>query len=442
MFGELTSRLEGVFKTLRGHGKLSESNIEDALKEVRRALLEADVNFKVVREFVIAVKEKSLGQDVLQSITPGQQFIKIVHDELAGLLGGHTAELRLSGSPAVVMMVGLQGSGKTTACAKLALHLRKKGRKPALVGADVYRPAAKDQLQTLAGSLDVPYFTSDETPVGIARSAIKRAEREGWDTLLLDTAGRLHIDEILMRELVDLNKATKPAEILYVADAMTGQEAVNVATSFHEKLTLTGIVFTKMDGDARGGAALSIRAVTGVPVKFIGTGEKPSDFEPFHPDRMASRILGMGDVVSLVERAQENVDVEAAEMLARKLGKEAFTFDDFLGQLKQLKKMGPLSDIMGMLPGMNTAQLNGLKVDDRALVHVEAMIQSMTADERRRPEIINGSRRKRIARGSGASIQDVNKLLKQFAGMQKMAKAMTSGKMMKDLGRQFMGMGN
>ena len=441
MFGDLTARLEGVFRTLRGHGKLSESNIDAALKEVRKALLEADVNFRVARDFVKSVREKSLGQDVLKSITPGQQVIKIVHDELTSLLGGDTAELELSGNPAVVMLVGLQGSGKTTACAKLALQLRKKGRRPVLVGADVYRPAAKDQLETLAGSLSVPYCSSEETPVGIAKTALRRAEREGWDTILLDTAGRLQIDEALMGELVDLNKAVKPVEILYVADAMIGQEAVNVASEFHAQLPVTGVVFTKMDGDARGGAALSIRSVTGIPIKFIGTGEKPSDCELFHPDRMASRILGMGDVVSLVERAQETVDVEEAEKLAAKLEHDAFTFEDFLGQLKQLKKMGPLSEVLGMLPGMNSPQLKGLKIDDHALVRVEAMVQSMTREERVKPEIINGSRRKRIARGSGTSVQDVNKLLKQFVGMRKMAKAMTSGKAMRGMRNPFAQLG-
>jgi len=442
MFGDLSARLEGIFKTLRGHGKLSESNIDDALKEVRRALLEADVNFRVARDFVKAVREKSLGREVTKSITPGQQVIKIVHNEMAALLGGHAAELQLSGSPAVVMLVGLQGSGKTTAAAKLALLLRKKGRKPVVVGADVYRPAAKDQLETLANSLDVPYCSSEESPVGIVKTALRRAEREGWDTLILDTAGRLQIDEPLMNELAELNKAARPVEVLYVADAMIGQEAVNVASAFHERLALTGVVFTKLDGDARGGAALSIRSVTGIPIKFVGTGEKPSDFELFHPERMASRILGMGDVVTLVEKAEEAMDLAEAEKLAAKLEKEAFTFEDFLGQLKQLKKMGPLQDILGMLPGMNTAQLKGLQVDDRALVRVEAMIQSMTREERRRPEIIDGSRRKRIARGSGTSVQDVNKLLKQFAGMRKMVKSMSSGKMMRGMKMPFLNPGH
>lgn len=437
MFEELSTRLEGVFKTLRGHGKLTESNIESALKEVRRALLEADVHFKVARDFIARVREKALGQDVLKSITPGQQVIKIVHDEVASLLGGESAGLELSGSPAVIMLVGLQGSGKTTACAKLALHLRKSGRKPVLVGADVYRPAARDQLKTLADSLNIASFSSDEKPVGIVTTAVQKAARENWDTVIVDTAGRLQIDDELMVELEQLKAKLKPAEILYVADAMSGQEAVNVAETFHARLGVSGIIFAKIDGDARGGAALSIRSVTGIPIKFLGTGEKPSDLEAFHPDRLASRILGMGDVVTLVEKAQESVDLEQAEKLAKKLQKQAFTFDDFLDQLRQLRKMGSLSDILGMMPGMSS-QLKGLQVDDDSLVSVEAMIQSMTAEERRRPDILNGSRRKRIARGSGHTIQDVNRFLKQFAAMQKMARSMASGKLPRGMGKHML----
>jgi signal recognition particle subunit SRP54 len=437
MFDELTTRLESVFKTLRGHGKLTESNIESALKEVRRALLEADVHFKVARDFIARIKEKALGQEVLKSITPGQQVIKIVHDEVATLLGGESAGLMLSGSPAVIMLVGLQGSGKTTACAKLALHLRKSGRKPVLVGADVYRPAARDQLRTLADSLNIASFTSNEKPVGIATTAVQKAPRENWDTVIVDTAGRLQIDDELMAELEQLKAKLKPAEILYVADAMSGQEAVNVAETFHARLGVSGIVFAKIDGDARGGAALSIRSVTGIPIKFLGTGEKPSDLEVFHPDRLASRILGMGDVVTLVEKAQESVDLVQAEKLAKKLQKQAFTFDDFLDQLRQLRKMGSLSDILGMMPGMS-GQLKGLQVDDDSLVSVEAMIQSMTAEERRRPDILNGSRRKRIARGSGHTIQEVNRFLKQFAAMQKMARSMASGKLPRGMGKHML----
>jgi signal recognition particle subunit SRP54 len=434
MFDELTAKLEGVFRTLRGRGKLSEANIEAALKEVRRALLEADVNFRVVRDFIARVKEKALGQAVLKSITPGQQVIKIVHDELVDLLGGAQATLTLAGSPAVILMVGLQGSGKTTACAKLGLHLRKQGRKPVLVGADAYRPAARDQLQTLADGLTVPCYSSASKPVEIAREAVAKARHENWDTVIVDTAGRLHIDDALMAELAALREIVKPVETLYVADAMSGQEAVRVAEAFHTSLDLTGVVFSKIDGDARGGAALSIRTVTGIPIKFLGTGEKPSDFEVFHPDRLASRILGMGDVVTLVERAQESVDVEEAEKLAQKLQKETFTFEDFLTQLRQLRKMGSLSDLLGMIPGIGGKQIKGLQVDDGALVRVEAMIQSMTPEERRRPDLLNGSRRKRIARGSGTSVQEVNRLLKQFAAMQKMVKGMKRGDMLRGLG--------
>jgi signal recognition particle subunit SRP54 len=428
MFSELTSKLEGVFQSLRGHGKLSEINVESALKEVRRALLEADVNFRVVRDFVDRVKTQALGQKVLSSITPGQQIVKIVHDELVALLGTRSSDLSLSGSPAVVMLVGLQGSGKTTAAAKLALHLRKSGRKPALVGADVYRPAAKDQLSTLAGSVGVPFYTSQADPRHIAMEAHERSKRENWDTLLVDTAGRLHIDDALMIELEELKAALRPAEILYVADAMSGQEAVHVAEAFHARLQVTGVIFSKIDGDARGGAALSIREVTGIPIKFLSTGEKPSDLERFHPDRLASRILGMGDVVSLVERAQESVDIKEAEQMAKKLEKATFSFEDFLSQLKQLKKMGPLADVLSMIPGLGGGKLKGMEVDDGSLVRVEAMIQSMTTEERRRPDIINGSRRKRIARGSGTTIQEVNRLLKQFAAMQKMFKTLSHGK--------------
>lgn len=428
MFNELTSKLEGVFASLRGRGKLTESNIESALKEVRRALLEADVNFRVVRDFVARLKEQSLGQKVLTSITPGQQVIKIVHDEMVTLLGTQAVDLELSGSPAVILLVGLQGSGKTTAAAKLALHLRKTGRKPALVGVDVYRPAAKDQLRILGDGLGVPFYTSDSAPRTIAIEAHSKAKLENWDTLVVDTAGRLQIDEDLMIELEQLRSALRPAEILYVADAMSGQEAVHVAEVFHARLQVTGVIFSKIDGDARGGAALSIREVTGIPIKFLSTGEKPTDLERFHPDRLASRILGMGDVVTLVERAQEAVDLKEAEQMAKKLEKASFSFEDFLSQLRQFKKMGPLSDMLGMIPGLGGKKLAGLEVDDRALVHVEAMIQSMTLEERRRPDIINGSRRKRIARGSGTTIQEVNRLLKQFAAMQKMFKTMSQGR--------------
>jgi signal recognition particle subunit SRP54 len=423
MFEDLTAKLEGVFKKLRGRGKLSESNINDALKEVRLALLEADVNYKVVKEFISQVQGKAVGQEVLRSITPGQQVIKIVAEELTTLLGKERVEVNFSAQPPTVfMLVGLQGSGKTTACGKLARHYRKKGRLPLLVAADVYRPAAVDQLKILAKMLDIPVFSSNDDPVKICSSSVDRAREEGKDLVIIDTAGRLHIDEPLMQELSNIKKAVSPQEIVLVADAMTGQDAVNIAKIFEEKLGLDGVFLTKMDGDARGGAALSIRAVTGKPIKFVGVGEKLDQLEMFYPDRMASRILGMGDVVSLVEKAQEAVDLEEAEKLEEKLRKEAFTLDDFYDQLQQLKRMGPLESILEMIPGMGGKMLRGLKIDEKAMVRVEAMIRSMTTEERNRPHIIDGGRRRRIARGSGTSVQDVNQLLKQFFMMQKMIK--------------------
>ena len=423
MFEDLTTKLEGIFKKLRGRGKLTESNIKDALKEVRRALLEADVNYKVVKDFIDQVQEKSIGQEVLRSITPGQQIIKVVHEELIGLLGKIRVEVNFSQKPPTIfMLVGLQGSGKTTACGKLARYYRKKGRFPLLVAADVYRPAAVDQLKILGKSLDLPVFSSNKNPVKICEDSIDQAKKDGRDLVIIDTAGRLHIDEPLMQELLDIKKDISPQEIILVADAMTGQDAVNIAKTFEEKIGLDGVFLTKMDGDARGGAALSIRAVTGRPIKFVGTGEKLDALEMFYPDRMASRILGMGDVVSLVEKAEETISLEEAEKLERKLRKEAFTFEDFYNQLQQIKKMGPLDSILGMIPGMGGNVMKGLKIDDKAMVRVEAMINSMTKEERLKPHIIDGSRRKRIAKGSGTSVQDVNKLLKQFFMMQKMIK--------------------
>ena len=423
MFEDLTVKLEGIFKKLRGRGKLSESNIKDALKEVRRALLEADVNYRVVKEFISQVETKAIGQEVLRSITPGQQVVKIVHEQLIELLGKMRTEVNFSQKPPTVfMLVGLQGSGKTTACGKLARHYRKKGRFPLLVAADVYRPAAVDQLKILGKSLDLPVFSSNKKPVKICEDSVNQAKKDGQDLVLIDTAGRLHIDEPLMQELLEIKKAVSPDEITLVADAMTGQDAVNIAKTFEEKIGLDGIFLTKMDGDARGGAALSIRAVTGKPIKFVGAGEKLDALEMFHPDRMASRILGMGDVVSLVEKAEETMSLEEAEKLEKKLRKEAFTLEDFYNQLQQIKKMGPLDSILGMIPGMGGKMMKGLKIDDKAMVRVEAMINSMTKEERLKPHSIDGSRRRRIAKGSGASVQDVNKLLKQFFMMQKMIK--------------------
>jgi signal recognition particle subunit SRP54 len=423
MFEDLTIKLEGIFKKLRGRGKLSESNIKDALKEVRRALLEADVNYKVVKEFISQVEEKAIGQEVLRSITPGQQMIKVVHEELIDLLGKTRVEVNFSQKPPTVfMLVGLQGSGKTTACGKLARYYKKKGRFPLLVAADVYRPAAVDQLKILGKSLDLPVFSSNKNPVKICVDSIEVAKKDGRDLVIIDTAGRLHIDEPLMQELSDIKKAISPQEIVLVADAMTGQDAVNIAETFGEKIGLDGIFLTKMDGDARGGAALSIRAVSGKPIKFVGTGEKLDALEMFFPDRMASRILGMGDVVSLVEKAEEVLSIEEAEKLEKKLRKEAFTLEDFYSQLQQIKRMGPLDSILGMIPGLGGGVMKGLKIDDKAMVRVEAMINSMTKEERLKPHTIDGNRKKRVAKGSGTSVQDVNKLLKQFFMMQKMIK--------------------
>jgi len=423
MFEDLTIKLEGIFKKLRGQGRLSEDNIKDALKEVRRALLEADVNYKVVKDFITQVEAKAIGQEVLRSITPGQQVIKIVYDELTNLLGKERMEVKFSSQPPTVfLLVGLQGSGKTTACGKLARYYRRKGRFPLLVAADVYRPVAVDQLKILGKSLDLPVFSANKNPVKICEDSIGQAKKDGKDLVIIDTAGRLHIDEPLMQELLEIKKAVTPQEIILVADAMTGQDAVNIAKTFEEKIGLDGVFLTKMDGDARGGAALSIKAVTGKPIKFVGTGEKLDAMEMFYPDRMASRILGMGDVVSLVEKAEEAVSLEEAEKLEKKLRKEAFTLEDFYDQLQQIKRMGPLDSILSMIPGLGGKVMKGLQVDEKAMVRVEAMINSMTKEERLKPHIIDGSRRKRIAKGSGASVQDVNKLLKQFFMMQKMIK--------------------
>ena len=440
MFESLTERLQGALGELRGHGKLSESDIDKAMREIRLALLEADVNFKVVRDFVAHVKERALGQEVMQSLTPAQQVVKIVNEELTGLMGAGDSKLAFgSRPPTVILMVGLQGSGKTTACAKLANWLKKDGKRPVLIAADVYRPAAIDQLVTLAERVGVPVFApgADVDPVDIAKRGIEFAREKG-DVAIIDTAGRLHIDEDLMEELARIRAAVKPHNILLVVDAMTGQDAVNAAQEFRARVDIDGVVLTKLDGDARGGAALSVRAVTGKPIKFVSTGEKLGEFDSFHPDRMASRILGMGDILSLIERAQEQIDEQQAAAMEEKLRRAEFTFEDFLVQMKQVRKMGSLSSILGMLPGIPGAkQLKGVQLDDKQLDRVEAIVFSMTREERRHPEIIDGSRRQRIARGSGSTVQDVNNLLKQFREMQKLLRSMAGGKMPRFLPRGF-----
>ena len=417
MFGTLSDRLQAVFQKLKGRGKLSEKDVDAALREVRLALLEADVNFKVVKDFLAKVRERAVGEEVLGSLSPAQQVIKIVKEELTALMGGENKKLDLSGRPpAVVLMAGLQGSGKTTFTAKLARLLKSQGKRPLMVAGDVYRPAAVQQLQILGGQIGVPVFErgTDVSPVVIAKEALAHAERHGNDVILFDTAGRLHIDDELMEEIAALKDALNPREILLVVDAMTGQDAVNVAESFHSRLGVTGIVLTKMDGDARGGAALSVRAVTGAPVKFASTGEKLDEIEPFHPDRIASRILGMGDVLSLIEKAEAAFDAEKSKRMVEKLSRgDEFTLEDFREQMAQVRNMGPLDQLLGMIPGVGN-KLAGVKVDDRQLAKVEAIINSMTVEERRRPEIIDGSRRRRIAMGSGTKVQDVNRLLKQF----------------------------
>jgi len=429
MFEDLTAKLETTLKRLRGQGKLTDENIADSLKEIRRSLLEADVNYRIAKEFIERIKQKAVGEEVIRSVTPGQQIVKIVHDELVELMGKSQSDLKLAGiPPSVVMLCGLQGSGKTTFAAKLANYLRKKGRHPMMVAADIYRPAAIQQLQILGKSLNIPVYTEEKSdPVQICRSSIKAAREKSCDVLILDTAGRLHIDQEMMQELENIKKEITPQEILFVADGMTGQDAVNAASQFLERLDFHGVVLTKMDGDARGGAALSIRQVTNRPIKFVGIGEKPDALEPFHPERMASRILGMGDVVSLVEKAQEVVDLNEAQKLEEKLRKEQFNLEDFYGQIQQIKKMGPLEQILGMIPGMGK-QLKNVSLNDDAFVRVEAIINSMTPQERRKPQILNGSRRRRIAMGSGTRVQDVNQLLNQFEEMRKMLKKMKGGK--------------
>jgi signal recognition particle subunit SRP54 len=428
MFDSLTHRFDSVFSVLRGKGRLSEKDVDQALREVRLALLEADVNVKVVRDFLARVKERSLGEEVAKSLTPGQQVVKIVHEELVKTLGSEAVPLVKTAPPLTILMVGLQGSGKTTTAAKLALHLKSQGRRPLLVAADLQRPAAIDQLETLAARVEVPIVSDRKgKPVKLVKTALKEAGATSRDVVIIDTAGRLQIDQQLMKELGDVRKASAPDEVLLVVDAMTGQDAVNVASGFQEQIGLTGVVLSKLDGDARGGAAISVREVTGAPVKFAGVGEALGDLEVFHPGRMASRILGMGDVLSLIEKAEANFDEKEAEKTAKKMQKGEFTLDDFLDQFQSMKRMGPLKDILAMLPGSGSL-IRDVDVDDRDLRRVEAIIQSMTPEERRSPKIISGSRKRRIATGSGTRPQDVNRLLKQFAEAQQMMKMLAGGK--------------
>ncbi|ABZ84738.1 signal recognition particle protein [Heliomicrobium modesticaldum Ice1] len=426
MFEGLAEKLQNTLKKLRGKGKVSEADVAEAMREVRMALLAADVSLKVVKDFVARVKERAVGQEVLESLTPGQQVVKVVYEELVALMGGTSSKLTLSPKPpTVVMLVGLQGAGKTTTVSKLGLFLRKQGRRPLLVACDVYRPAAVKQLQVLGNQLDLPVFSmgTGVSPVDIAKGAVEHAVAHGRDMVLLDTAGRLHINEELMEELKSIKSAVRPHEILLVVDAMTGQDAVNVAESFHGQLGLDGVILTKLDGDARGGAALSVKAVTGCPIKFAGMGEKPDALEQFHPDRMASRILGMGDVLTLIEKAQASIDAQVAKDMEQRLRKAEFTLEDFLVQIQQMKKMGPLDQLMGMMPGMNKMKaLKGVQIDDKDMKHVEAIILSMTPEERRNPQILKDSRKRRIARGSGTSVQQVNNLLKTFEQTRKIFK--------------------
>lgn len=441
-FEGLAERLQGTLQKIKGKGKVNEADVKEMMREVRFALIEADVNLKVVREFVKKVSELAVGSEVMKSLTPGQQVVKIVKEELTNLMGGEQEPINFSRkSPTVIMMVGLQGAGKTTTTGKLASLLRKRhNKKPLLVAADVYRPAAIQQLETLGKQLTIPVFSrgTELSPVEIVRQAIEEAEKEHNDVVIIDTAGRLHVDEVLMQELVDIYELSSPEEVFLVVDAMTGQDAVNVAQNFDEKVNVTGVVLTKLDGDTRGGAALSIRSVTGKPIKFVGVGEKLDALEPFHPERMASRILGMGDVMSLIEKAQDNVDTEKAKELEEKFMTQTFTLDDFLEQMQQVKKMGPLDDLLKMMPGANKIKgLENAKVDEGQMGRVEAVIRSMTPTERTTPDIINANRRRRIAKGSGTSIQDVNRLLKQFEDMKKMVKQMTN---MQSKGKKRMGM--
>ena len=429
MFDNLSDRLEGAFKVLQGNHKITELNIADSVKQIRRALVEADVSFKIAKQFTSEVKEKALGSGVLTAVKPGQAMVKIVRDEMAELMGGQAEGLNLTGKPAVILMAGLQGSGKTTHSAKLANFLKnKKTKKPLLVACDVYRPAAINQLHVLGEQLGIEVFSEEgnQNPVSIAINALAHAKSNGHNVVIVDTAGRLAVDEEMMAEIGNIHQAITPSETLFVVDSMTGQDAVNTAKAFNDVLNFDGVILTKLDGDTRGGAALTIKSVVNKPIKFIGTGEKMEALDVFHPDRMADRILGMGDVVSLVERAQEQFDEQEARKMSKKIATDSFGFDDFMNQIQQIKKMGNMKDLMGMIPGMGKA-IKDIDIDDDAFKHIEAMINSMTLNERQQPDIINGSRRKRIASGSGRTVQDVNNLLKQFTDMRKMMKMMQSG---------------
>ena len=437
MFDSLSNKLETAFKLLKGHGKITEINVAETLKEVRRALLDADVNFKIAKEFTNRVKEKAIGQKVLTSLQPGQLMVKIVKDELTELMGSSAAEMELTSNPSIILMSGLQGSGKTTFSGKLAFYLKnKKKKKPLLVACDVYRPAAVDQLAVLGEQINVPVFFDHENknPIKIAQAAIKQAKQSNNDVVIIDTAGRLAVDEVLMKEISDIHQMVKPQQTLFVVDAMTGQDAVNTAKAFHDTLNFDGVILTKLDGDTRGGAALSIKSVVNKPIKFIGTGEKMEALDVFYPERMADRILGMGDVVSLVERAQEQFDQEQARKISKKIAKNQFGFDDFLSQIQQVKKMGNMKDLIGMIPGAGK-MMGDAEINDESFKHIEAIIGSMTPEERSQPNLLNHSRKNRIARGSGRDINEVNQLIKQFGQMSKMMKMMQGGK-----GKQMMQM--
>jgi len=443
MFENLTDKFERAFKVLKGQGQISEINVAETLKEVRRALLDADVNFKTAKDFTTSVKEKAMGENVLTSISPGQLMIKICHEELVELMGGNEVEINVKGNPGIVLMSGLQGSGKTTFSGKLGSYLKnKKGKKPLLVACDVYRPAAIDQLHVLGEQLDIEVYSNREekNPVNIATAAIQHAKSNGFNVVIVDTAGRLAVDEQMMNEIADVKNAIRPTETLFVVDSMTGQDAVNTAKSFNERIDFDGVVLTKLDGDTRGGAALTIKSVVNKPIKFVGTGEKMDALDVFYPSRMADRILGKGDIVSLVEKAQEQFDEEEARKLQKRIKKNQFDFNDFLGQIQQVKKMGNVKDLMGMMPGMGKA-MKDVEIEDDAFKHIEAIIYAMTPKERSNPDSINGSRKNRIAKGSGTNIQEVNKLMKQFNDTKKMMKMMSNPKNMRQMMKQMKGMG-